>query len=106
MTLEWILLLITIVFEVAGTISMKMSEGLSRPLPTIMIFVCYGICFSIFSLVVKKMDLGLAYAIWSGTGTLAICIIGILFFHETVNMLKVVSVLLVVLGLIGVKLSA
>ncbi|MGM0877864.1 MAG: DMT family transporter [Bacillota bacterium] len=104
--LEWILLLITIVFEVAGTISMKMSEGLTRPLPTIMIFVCYGICFSIFSLVVKKIDLGLAYAIWSGSGTVTICIIGIIFFHETVNILKVVSVFLVVLGLIGVKLSA
>uniref|UniRef100_UPI00313EE215 DMT family transporter n=1 Tax=Bacillus sp. OTU530 TaxID=3043862 RepID=UPI00313EE215 len=52
--LEWFLLLIMIVFEVTGTISIKMSEGLIRPLPTIMIFVCYGICFSIFSLVVKK----------------------------------------------------
>lgn len=103
--MEWILLLITIVFEVAGTISMKMSEGLTRPLPTLMIFVSYGISFSIFSLVVKKMDLGLAYAIWSGTGTLAIFVIGIIFFGETFNALKVVSVLMVVLGLVGVKLS-
>ncbi|MDQ0219207.1 small multidrug resistance pump [Peribacillus cavernae] len=104
--MEWILLLITIVFEVAGTISMKMSEGLTRPLPTVMIFVCYGICFSIFTLVLKKMDLGLAYAIWSGTGTLTICVLGIVFFGETLNALKVVSVLLIVLGLVGVKLSA
>jgi small multidrug resistance pump len=104
--LVWILLIVTIVFEVAGTISMKLSEGLTRPIPTTMIFVCYGICFGIFSLVVKKMELGLAYSIWSGAGTLVICFMGIALFDETLNVLKVISILLVVLGLIGIKLSS
>ena len=103
--MEWILLVLTIVFEIAGTISMKLSEGLTRPLPTIMIFVSYGICFSIFSIVVKKMELGLAYAIWSGAGTLAISFIGIYFFQETVSVMKIVSIVLIVIGIVGIKLS-
>lgn len=49
----WLLLLVTIIFEVAGTIAMKLSNGLTKLIPSVLIFVFYGICFSVFAIVVK-----------------------------------------------------
>ncbi|EEM61754.1 multidrug efflux SMR transporter [Bacillus thuringiensis serovar mexicanensis] len=59
----WLLLLVTIIFEVAGTIAMKLSNGLTKLVPSVLIFVFYGICFSVFAIVVKKIHLSIAYAI-------------------------------------------
>ena len=49
----WLLLLVTIIFEVAGTIAMKLSNGLTKLIPSVLIFIFYGICFSVFAIVVK-----------------------------------------------------
>ena len=51
----WLLLLVTIIFEVAGTIAMKLSNGLTKLVPSVLIFVFYGICFSVFAIVVKRL---------------------------------------------------
>jgi small multidrug resistance pump len=56
---------------------MKLSDGLTKLIPSILIFVFYGICFSVFAIVIKKIDLSVAYAIWSGMGTLVIVFIGV-----------------------------
>ncbi len=58
-----------------------------------------------FSLALKKIDIGVAYAIWGATGITVIAIIGIIFFHEAVTVLKVVSIFFIVIGVIGVNLS-
>ena len=78
----WLLLLVTIIFEVAGTIAMKLSNGLTKLVPSVLIFVFYGICFSVFAIVVKKIHLSIAYAIWSGVGTLLITIISVYFLKS------------------------
>lgn len=102
----WILLMITIIFEVAGTIAMKLSLGLTKVFPTIMIFISYGLCFSIFAIAIKQIELSVAYAIWSGVGTLIISIIGILLFNETISVIKIVSILFIILGVIGLKVTS
>ncbi|MBP3953242.1 DMT family transporter [Bacillus suaedae] len=104
--MAWVLLLLTIILEVAGTISMKLSEGLTKWLPSVLLFVFYGACFTIFSFVVTKIELSIAYAIWSGLGTVVIVIIGILYFHESFSLLKAVFVLCIIVGVIGLKLVA
>lgn len=104
--LGWLLIGITIVFEVLGTLSMKLSEGLTKLVPSILIFVFYGICFTAFSIAIKKIDLSLAYAFWSGVGTLVITMIGIFYFKETLNLIKITSILLIIFGIIGLKLSS
>ena len=55
----WLLLLVTIIFEVAGTIAMKLSNGLTKLVPSVLVFVCYGIWFSIYAIVVKKIHLSI-----------------------------------------------
>jgi small multidrug resistance pump len=103
--MEWLFLALAIVFENSGTVFMKLSNGLTRLVPSILIWVCYIPSFLMLSLALRKIDVGIAYAIWSGVGTATIAIIGILFFQEPLNWVKVVSLGLIIMGVIGLNLS-
>jgi len=105
MNYYYTLLLLAIVFEVFGTTCMKLSEGFSKLLPSILIFVFYAISFTFFTFALKKLDVSIAYAIWAGLGTALITVIGIYWFREPVNALKMASLLLVVIGVVGLNLS-
>lgn len=102
---HWIFLSLSIVTEVAGTISMKLSEGFAKPGFTALIFVFYGVSFYFFAQAVKRMDLGVAYAIWAGLGTALIALIGVLYFREGVDIIKVLSLAAIIAGVIGLNLS-
>ena len=67
--MHWVLLTAAIVLEVAGTTNMKLSEGFTRPLPSVLIFVFYGLSFTAFTFALKRLDLSMSYAIWAGAGT-------------------------------------
>ncbi len=99
----WLYLTASIVFEVAGTTSMKLSDGFSRLVPSVLIFVFYGISFYAFTLALKKMDLSVAYAVWAGSGTALVAIIGMIWFNDTVTALKLVCLGLVIIGVTGLN---
>jgi small multidrug resistance pump len=103
--MSWILLLIAIVFEVAGTTSMKLSQGFSRMMPTTLMFVFYGIGLALMNLALKRLDVSLVYAIWSGVGTALITLIGVLWFKEPGTAIKMISIALIILGVIGLRLG-
>jgi len=103
--MSWFLLVIGIVFEVMGTTCMKLSAGFTRTTPSILMFVFWGLGFGFLSIAIKKIDISIAYAIWSGTGIALMGIIGIYWFNESANLTKLVSITLVVLGVIGLNLS-
>lgn len=63
---HWFILAGAIVLEVAGTTSMKLSQGFTRLGPSVLIFVFYGLSFVALTLALKKVDVGVAYAIWAG----------------------------------------
>ncbi|HNS01918.1 MAG TPA: multidrug efflux SMR transporter [Anaerolineae bacterium] len=102
--MAWVYLFVGIVLEVIGTISMKLSQGLTRPGYSVAMFVCYGLSLAAIALALKKLDVSLVYAIWAGLGTALIAAIGIFWFHEPVNLLKVVSIALIVAGVVGLGL--
>jgi small multidrug resistance pump len=104
-TLAWLYLALAIVLEVAGTTSMKLSDGLSRPWPTLAIFVCYGLGFSLLTLALRHIELSVAYAIWSGVGTALIAVLGLLWFGENLTLAKFASLALIILGVIGLNLA-
>jgi small multidrug resistance pump len=103
--MAWIILIITILLEVAGTISMKLSNGLTNFVPSVLMFIFYGACFALFSVAVKTIDLSVAYAIWSGAGTMLVFIVGVFVFQEQLSLFKVGCILLIILGVIGLKWS-
>jgi small multidrug resistance pump len=104
--LPWILLFTAILFEVAGITSMKLSRGFSEPLASIAVPVFY--VFSALAVIValKRLELSTAYAIWSGVGTALAAMIGITYFREPLTLLKVASLVLVILGVLGLLLAA
>ena len=103
--MHWLYLVLAIFFEVGGTTCMKLSEGLSKPLFTALIFILYGISFVALALALKKLDLGLSYAIWSGIGTAAIAMIGYFWFKEPMGAIKIASILLIIVGVVGLNLA-
>jgi len=90
--------------EVIGTTNMKLSQGFTKTLPSILMFVFYGFSFAFLTLALKKIDLSLTYAIWSGVGTALIAAIGVLYFKEPVTAIKIVSIGLIVIGVVGLAL--
>ena len=101
-----LLLLLAIAFEIAGTTALKASAGFSKPTPTVVMVVCYLLCFALLGLSLKGLDVSVAYAVWSGLGTAAIAIIGFAVFHEEVNPIKVGCIVLIVVGVVGLNLNA
>jgi small multidrug resistance pump len=90
--------------EVIGTTNMKLSQGFTKTLPSVLMFVFYGFSFAFLTLALKKIDLSLSYAIWSGVGTALIAAIGVLYFKEPVTAIKLVSIGLIVIGVVGLAL--
>jgi len=103
--MHWVLLTTAIVLEVAGTTNMKLSEGFTRPLPSVLIFVFYGLSFTAFTFALKRLDLSMSYAIWAGAGTALIAGIGIIWFKEPINAFKIGSIVLIVIGIVGLNMS-
>lgn len=99
----WVYLVAAILLEVAGTTSMKLSEGFTRLGPSVAIFVFYGLAFVLLTLALKSFDVSVAYAVWSGLGVAVISLVGILYFQEPVTALKVGSLLLIVAGVAGLN---
>ncbi len=91
--------------EVAGTTALKMSDGFSRLVPSLLVAVFYGLSFFLFALALKRIDLGVAYAIWAGLGTALVATIGIVWFGEAVTMIKLISLVLIIAGVVGLNLS-
>jgi small multidrug resistance pump len=103
--MEWGYLIIAILTEVAGTISLKLSDGFTRLAPTLLMIACYIVSLALLALVLKKMSVSVAYAIWSAVGTAMIATIGIVWFKEPATVLKIGSLGLVVVGVIGLNLT-
>ncbi|MCP5283045.1 MAG: multidrug efflux SMR transporter [Rhodoferax sp.] len=102
---HWFLLATAIALEIAGTTSMKLSQGFTRIGPSVLLFLFYLGSIVALTLALRKIDVSVAYAIWSGAGTAAIAVIGILFFREDVSAVKLISIGLIVVGVIGVNLG-
>jgi len=100
----WFYLALGIIFEVLGTICMKFAEGFTKWLPSIFVFVFYGLSLFLLILVLKKFELSAAYAIWASMGTALIAVIGMLAFKEQVSFSKIASIALIIVGILGLEL--
>ena len=89
--------------EVIGTLALKASDGFTRPLPATIVVVGYGVAFWLLALVLKHLSVGTTYAIWSAVGTAAIALIGIAAYGEGASPLKLASLALIIVGVIGLN---
>jgi small multidrug resistance pump len=103
--MSWMYLMLAILFEVSGTTCMKLSQGFSRLIPSIFIFVFYGCSFTFMTIAIRRIDVSIVYAIWSGLGTAIIATIGIFVFKEPATLLKLASIILIIIGVITLNLN-
>ena|SRR5690606_13972833 len=103
--MSWIILCLAGLFEVAWAVGLKYTDGFSRPLPTALTVGAMLVSVGLLGLAMKDLPLGTAYAVWTGIGAVGTVIAGIFLFGESVALLRLGSVALIVVGLIGLKLS-
>ncbi|MCW2992922.1 MAG: quaternary ammonium compound-resistance protein QacE [Conexibacter sp.] len=99
----FLLLAFAILSEVGATLALRVSDGFSRPMPSAIVVVGYGISFWLLALALKDIPVSLTYAIWSGVGTALIAIAGVVAFGETMNLMKLASLGIIVLGVAGLS---
>lgn len=104
--MHWLYLIAAILCEVAGTTAMKASDGLRRPLPTALMFLGYLASIGLLSLSLRRLEVSVSYAIWSGLGTALITLVGWVWFHEAMSLGKVVSIALIIAGVVGLNLQS
>lgn len=96
----WFLLIAAILLEVIGTTCLKLSQGMTRPWPVVGVVVSYLSAFGLLSLCLKTLEVGVAYALWSGLGTAVIAVLGVLVFGESVTWTKGLGLVLIIAGAI------
>ena len=101
----WILLLLAIASEVVGTSCLKLSEGMSKPLPAAAVLVAYGLAMVLLSKAVQVIPLGLSYALWSGIGILAIVLVGVIAYGQIPSTTQLIGMALITAGVVVVNLG-
>jgi small multidrug resistance pump len=99
-----VLLIVAIGVEVAATALLPRAAGFTQPLWSAIVIVGYALSIWLLALVVRSMPVSIAYAVWAGLGTAAVAVIGFLFLGESMGLLKALSLLLIVLGVVGLNL--
>lgn len=102
--MAWIYLFIAGILEIVWAVGMKYSEGWTKLYPSIFTIVSMIIGIYFLSLAVKTLPLGTSYAVWTGIGTVGTVIYSIIFFKEPMDVIKLVCILLIVTGIVGLKL--
>ena len=102
--MQWMFLCLAILFEVAGTVSMKLSAGFTKLLPSVLLMFFYGGSLFFLTLTLKSIDVSVAYAVWSGMGIVLITVVGFLYFQENISVMKLISIGLIIAGVVSLNL--
>jgi len=103
--MNWLILVIAGLFEVAWAIGLKYTEGFTRLWPTVWTALAMLISLWLLGIAMKSLPVGTAYGVWVGVGAVGTVILGIVLFDEPANAARIVSVSLIIAGIIGLKLA-
>lgn len=103
--MSWLFMVGAIFFEVVGTVSLKLSQGFTQYLYVGITIAGYVTSFALLGMALKGLPVSVVYAIWSGAGTALVAIIGMVILGEEANLMKVASIGLVILGVVGISLA-
>ena len=102
--MNWIYLLIAGFFEIFWAVGLKFSQGFSKFLPSILTVIGMLASFYFLSLALKKLPLSIAYAIWTGIGTVGTVLFGVIYFGESISIAKIICVVMIIFGIIGLRI--
>jgi len=102
--MAWLLLVVAGLLEIVWAIALKYTDGFTRWLPSVLTVVAAALSFVLLSLAMRHLPVGTAYAVWVGVGTLGVAAIGIALLGESASPARLVCLLLVLTGIIGLRL--
>ena len=103
--MAWLIILAAGIFETGFAVSLKLSEGMTRLWPTVSFAACALMSFALLTVALRRLEVGAAYAVWTGIGAAGAAVTGMVFLGDAVSALKLTSIGLVLAGVIGLKLS-
>jgi len=103
--MPWVVLIFAGLFEVAMALSLELSKGFSRLWPSLAFLVMGSLSFYLLSVALKTLPVGTAYAVWTGIGAVGTALLGILILGESTSLVRIISILLIVGGIAGLKLA-
>jgi quaternary ammonium compound-resistance protein SugE len=101
--MAWLYLVIAGLFEVAWAIGLKLTDGWTRLVPSLLTVIAMAVSFGFLSLALKSLPIGTAYAVWTGIGAVGTAIVGILAFSEPATALRLGCIGLILGGIVGLK---
>lgn len=102
--MEWLYLAVAGLFECGWAVGLKFTDGFSRPLPSLLTGLAMAVSLWLLSLAMKSIPIGTAYAVWTGIGAVGVAIMGMVLFGESRDILRILCLLLIISGIIGLKL--
>lgn len=103
--MNWLILVTAGLFEIVWAIGIKYTEGFTRFWPSVGTLLAMGISVVLLGIAMKSLPVGTAYAVWVGVGAVGTAILGIILFGESANLMRLLSLVLIVIGIIGLKLA-
>ena len=103
--MAWLMVVVAGFFETGFAVLLKQSHGITRLWPTVGFAVCALISFGLLTMALKKLEVGSAYAVWTGLGAAGTALVGIWALGESASVTKIVSIGLILAGVIGLNLS-
>jgi len=102
----WLALLVAGLLEIAWAFGLKYSDGLTRFWPTVATVVAILLSFALMAQALRSLPFGTAYAIWTGIGAAGSIIVGMVIFSEPIDPVRIICLMLIVVGMIGLKLNS
>jgi len=104
--MHWFILFIAGLFEVVWAIGIKYTEGWTKLWPAVITVLAMIASFYLLSIALKQIPMGTAYAVWTGIGTIGTVIYGIVFFKEPMDILRIICIMLILSGIVGLRILA
>lgn len=104
--MSWLLLILAGLVEVVWAVGLKYTDGFTRLLPSVLVTVAMAVSLGLLGLASRNLPIGTAYAIWVGIGAVGTVVAGIMLFHEPLGPAKIVFVAMLVVAVVGLKITA
>jgi len=101
--MAWAYLTVAGLFEIGWAIGLKYSDGFSKPVPSLLTVIAMGFSLWLLSIAMRSIPVGTAYAVWTGIGAIGVAVLGMVLFGESREVLRIMCLLLIIAGIIGLK---
>lgn len=101
----YVYLFFSILFEVVGSACLKMSDGFTNVVPSLLLIIFYGLSFAIFVVALKTISLSIGYSIWSGLGTAGAALVGVLLFNEIISGINMIGLVVIIAGVVVMNMG-